>query len=47
MTARQVSWGECLFVGVVVFGLVGTGAFLGLLAAFVAYVRTDEGLGTP
>ena len=44
MTDRRVSWAECLFVGLVVFGVIGAGTFSALLTAFIAYVRSGEGL---
>src|SRR5271166_5420122 len=37
----RVSWTECLVVGIVVFGLVGTGGVLLLLAGVVSFIRSD------
>ena len=41
MARTNVTWTECMIVGVLVFGVVGTSALLALLGGFIAYIRTD------
>ena len=40
----RVTWTECLLVGVLLFGLAGTGGVLLLLAGLIRLIRSDEGL---
>jgi hypothetical protein len=41
LSRANVTWTECVIVGVLVFGVVGTGSLLVLLGGFIAYLRTD------
>ena len=44
MARIRVTWTECLLVGVLLFGLAGTGGVLLLLAGLIRLIRSDEGL---
>src|SRR4051812_43857389 len=41
MARAKVNWTECVIVGVLVFGVVGTSALLAVLGGLIAYIRSD------
>jgi hypothetical protein len=41
LSRANVTWTECVIVGVLVFGVVGTSTLLALLGGFIAYLRAD------